>query len=441
MFTKKQLVRLIVPLIVEQLLAATIGMADTLMVSGSGEAAVSGVSLVDSINLLLISIFAALSTGGAIVSAQYLGREDHPNANIAAKQLLLVTTGLATVIMSVCLIWRTSIINGLFGSAEPLVLQNALIYFLLSSLSYPFIAIYNSCAALFRAMGNSKISMFASILMNVTNIGGNAILIFGFGMGAAGAALATLLSRMLGATIMIILLRNPHNTIRLDTVFRLGFHPEMIKSILRIGVPTGLENGMFNIGKILVQGLIASFGTIAITANAVANGVAGLAQIPGSAIGLAMVTVIGQCVGAKEYEQAKNYTLKLTGAAYAMMTVTNLLVVISLSPIIGWYSVSAQTAVVAKQILIYHSVCSILIWTPSFALPNGLRAANDVRFTMITSVISMWVFRIGFSYIIGQWLGWGVLGVWVAMSIDWLFRAIVFVTRFFSGKWQNKQFI
>ncbi|WP_312640644.1 MATE family efflux transporter [Hydrogenoanaerobacterium sp.] len=441
MFTRKQLVRLIVPLIVEQLLAATIGMADTLMVSGCGEAAVSGVSLVDSINLLLISIFAALATGGAIVSAQYLGREDHPNANVAAKQLLLVTTGLSMVIMAVCLIWRTSIIHGLFGAAEPLVLENALIYFLLSALSYPFIAIYNACAALFRAMGNSKISMFASILMNAVNIGGNAIFIFGFNMGAAGAALASLLSRILGAVIMLVFLRNPHNFIRLDNIFKLGFHPAMIKNILQIGVPTGLENGMFNIGKILVQGLIASFGTVAITANAVANGVAALAQIPGSAIGLAMVTVVGQCVGAQEYGQAKKYVLKLGGAAYVLITVTNLLVLLGLSPIIGWYSVSPQTAEIAKQLIVYHGVCSMLIWTPSFALPNGLRAANDVRFTMITSVFSMWVFRIGFSYIIAQWMGWGVLGVWVAMSIDWLFRAIVFVTRFLSGKWQNKRLI
>lgn len=441
MFTRKQLTRLIVPLVIEQILAATIGMADTLMVSVSGEAAVSGVALVDSINLLLINVFAALATGGVIVAAQYLGREDTVNANTAAKQLLLVTFGLSFVIMALCLAARTQLIYGLFRSAEPAVLENAMAYFFFSALSYPFIAVYNAGAALFRAMGNAKVSMFASLLMNITNIGGNALLIYGLAMGAAGAAIASLISRMLGAVIMIALLRRPEHVIHLDTVFRLGWKPAMIKNILKIGVPTGIENGMFQIGKVLVQGLVVSFGTSAITANAVANGISTFSIIPGNAIGLAMVTVVGQCVGAGDYTQAKRYVMKLTGAAYALMLVLNVGIFFLLPTAIGFYSVSAQTAETARLILIYSTVCTVFIWPAAFALPNGLRAASDVKFTMSISVFSMWAFRIGFSYVIGRWLGWGVFGVWVAMSIDWLFRAVMFAIRFFGGKWQKNRLI
>ena len=442
MFSRKDLRNLILPLIVEQFLAATIGMADTLMVSSVGEVAVSGVSLVDSINILLIQVFAALATGGAIVSAQYLGREDHENANQAAKQLLLVTGVLSLAIMTICLIGQKWIISGLFGAAEPLVLENANVYFLISALSYPFIATYNSGAALFRSMGNSRISMIASIMMNVVNISGNAILIYGFGMGAAGAGIASLLSRMAGAVMMVVLLRNPHNVIHLEHLLHWEYKPAMVKNILRVGVPTGLENGMFHIGKILVAGLIATFGTVAITANAISNNIAALSQIPGSAIGLAMVTVVGQCVGARSYDQAQSYALKLTGLAYLLMGALNLALLFNLRPVIGLYGqLSPETIETATQIMIYHCFCCMTLWPAAFCLPNGLRAANDVRFTMTTSIFSMWVFRIGFSYIIGKFMGVGVLGVWIAMFIDWLFRSVVFVVRLLRGRWKEKQFI
>lgn len=299
LFSRKELIQLIVPLMIEQLLAITIGMADSVMVSNCGEAAVSGVALVDSINVLLINIFSALTTGGAIVASQYLGRQDIKNANIATKQLFMSTFVITVLLMAGCLIFKLPILYGVFGHAEAAVMENCEIYFFWSALSYPFLGVYNAGAAVYRSMGNSKISMVTSVIMNLFNVGGNAILIFGAQMGVAGAAIATLGSRILGAVLMVVLLHFQHNPIRLNSFS--GFAPrwDMIRSILKIGIPTGVENGVFQIGKVLVQGLVTSFGTVAIAANAVSGAIAGFPLIPGSAVGLAMVTVVGQCMGAR----------------------------------------------------------------------------------------------------------------------------------------------
>ena len=441
MFTAKDLRKLILPLIVEQFLAVTIGMADTIMVASTGEAAMSSVSLVDAINILLINIFSALATGGAIVASQYLGREDNKRANVAAKQLLLVTTAMSAFIMAVCLIGRNPILDLIFGKIEPEVMDNCRVYFFWSALSYPFLAVYNAGAALYRSMGNSKVSMLTSTLMNAINIAGNALLIFGFHMGVAGAAIASLFARMVGAVLITCLLRFKPHVIQLEAVFKLDFQPEMIKNILKFGVPTGLENGMFQIGRLMTQGLVATFGLTATTANAIGMSLSAFPQIPGTAIGLAMVTVVGQCIGARRQEEAKRYTLKLTGLAYLAMGALNLVMLALLPVVIGIYNPSPATAALARELMLYCIACTILLWPASFVLPNGLRAAGDVRFTMTVSIVSMWAFRIGFSYLLAKGLQMGVLGVWIAMTIDGAFRILCFAIRFFRGKWMNKQLI
>lgn len=439
MFSKKDLQRLIVPLIIEQFLAITIGMADTVMVASCGEAAVSGVSLVDSINILLINIFSALATGGAIIASQYIGREQMNKARESAKQLVLSVFVLSAVIGGICIFGGPQILGFLYHDIDHSVMGNAEIYFFLTALSYPFIALYNAGAALFRAMGNSKISMIISIVMNCINIGGNALFIFGFQMGAAGAALATLISRVIGAVFILVLLRRPSNSIYIESYLHLEFHPKMIRSILEIGIPNGLENGMFQLGKIIIQGMIASYGTAAIAANAVSTSIAGFPIIPGTAIGLAMITVVGQCVGAGHYEEAKRYTLKLTGLSYLFMLVLNLIIALWCAPIVGLFNLSAEASSTAEQMLLWHSLFCAVLWPAAFTMPNGLRAANDVKFTMTVSVISMWLCRICMSYVFGTMMGMGVLGTWFAMFLDWVFRIIFFVIRLRSNKWQHRE--
>lgn len=434
MFSRKDLVRLIVPLIIEQFLAVTVGMVGTIMVSGAGESAVSGVSLVDSINILLITVFASLATGGAVVVAQYIGQKNKEKACEAADQLLLSAGIISIIIMAFALLGNRTILRLVFGNVDQSIMDNAVAYFMITALSYPFLAIYNSSAALFRAMGNSKISMYVSLVMNLINVVGNAIFIYGFAMGAAGVAWSATISRCVAAVIMYVLLRNQNNLVHYSGKLVIRFKKDLIKRILAIGVPNSLENGMFQVGKILVLSLTTSFGAVAIAANAVSNNIAAVACLPGSAMGLALITVVGQCVGASDVKQARKYTKQLLLASYIIMGGLNLLIMAAASIIISWFQLSAETASVTHWIITYHSICCMIIWPASFTLPNALRAANDVKFTMVIAIISMWTWRIAFSYVLGKYFGLGVKGIWIAMTVDWLFRAICFVIRFIYGK-------
>ncbi|MBS5115527.1 MAG: MATE family efflux transporter [Erysipelotrichaceae bacterium] len=441
MFSKTDLRKLIVPLIVEQVLAMTIGMADTIMVSSCGEVAVSGVSLVDTINILLINIFAALATGGAVVASQYLGNKDHQKANEAAKQLVYVTAILATLIATICLVFHKPLLALVFGKIDTEVMNNAQIYFMVSAVSYPFISLYNGGAALFRAMGNSKISMYNSIIMNLINVVGNAILIYIFNWGVFGAAFATLVSRIIGSMTMLYMLRKPSLLISVRSYLHFKLDFKMIKTILQIGIPTGLENGMFQIGKILVAGIVTGFGTASIAANAVANNIAGLEIIPGAAMGLAMVTVVGQCVGANDYKAADHYIKYLMKLTYIFMFILDVLILLSANPLLELYALSGETMDIAYQLLFWHTVFAITVWPLAFTLPNAFRAANDAKFTMIVSIFSMWAFRICLCLIFAKYTDLGVLGVWLGMFADWIFRMILFVWRQVSGTWKNKQLI
>lgn len=436
MFSDKQLKQLIIPLLVEQILAVTVGLADSVMIAGVGEAAVSGVSLVDTVMVLLINVFSALATGGAVVSGQYLGQKHSADASKAADQLVLFTGALSLVITVLVYGGQNLILDGVFGKIEADVMKNARIYLVIVTASIPFLALYNAGAALFRAMGNSQISMKTSLLMNAINICGNGILIFGLKWGVAGAAIPTLVSRMAAAVVILLLLRKQDQEIHLTKPFRWKFDGPTVKKILHIGVPNGLENSVFQLGKILVLSLVSGFGTASIAANAVSNTIGMFQVLTGMAMGLAMLSVAAQCVGAQAYDQVRYYTKKLLKMTYLFMIGMNLLVVLALPLILKVYNLSPETSAMTEQIILYHAACCVTIWPLSFFLPNTLRAANDVKLTMWVSIGSMWIFRIGFSYVLGKYLGLGVLGIWVAMTIDWLFRGICFFIRYLRGKWQ-----
>ncbi len=441
MFSNQALKRLIIPLIIEQILVVMVGFADTIMVSSVGEAAVSAVSLVDGINLLLINIFAALGTGGAVVAAQFIGQKANEKARISAKQLILITAVLSFFIMIVVVIFNQQLLEMIFGHVDSAVMENAKIYFFFSALSYPFIALYNSGAALFRAVGNSKVAMVNSALMNAINIVLNALFIFYFGWGVFGAVLATLIARAVACIVVLFVLSRSQEHIRVEHFLKWKFEWIYLKKILSIGIPSGLENGMFQFGKILVQGLIATFGTYSIAANAVSNNVCSLLIIPGSALGLAMVTVVGQCVGANDYKQAKYYIKKLMKISYLSMFVLNIAVLFIVPKLLTFYSLSSQTTELAYQCIVLHIIIGIIIWPISFTFPNALRAANDAKFTMIVSAASMWTFRFFLSYVLGRYMNLGLLGVWIAMFVDWGVRCIFFAIRYHNGKWMNRQLV
>lgn len=437
LFSNRELANLIGPLVIEQLLAVFVGMADSIMVANVGEAAVSGVSLVDNIMILIINIFAALATGGAVVAGQYIGRKDEKSACKAATQLVWFVSLSAVAIMILVYFGKDIILNQVFGHITAEVKGHADIYLLIVTASIPFIALYNGGAAIFRAMGNSQVSMRVSLLMNAINVTGNAILVFGLRIGTAGVAIPTLISRMVAAIVITVLLCNQTRILHIERTLKIRFDGRMIRKILAIGVPNGLENSMFQLGKILVLSLVSTFGTYAIAANAVSNAIALFQILPGMAISLAITTVISQCVGANDYEQVHYYLKKLLAIIYVAMVGTVALIFLVLPLILKAYNLSDQTAAAATNIIHFHGISAMIIWPLSFALPAAYRAAGDAKACMYTSIVSMWIFRIGFSYLVGKYMGLGVFGVWVAMVIDWIVRAICFVIRYFNGKWKH----
>lgn len=437
LFSKKDLKKLIIPLVLEQALAITVGMADTMMISSVGEAAVSGVSLVDMLNNLIISVLAALSTGGAVVTSQFLGAGKREDANRSARQLIYSAGVLTIAAAGLVILLRGPFLKLFFGRIEADVMENAMIYLVITACSFPFLAVYNSCAALFRSMGNSQVTLKVSALMNLINIVGNAVCIFGLHMGVAGVAIPSLVSRAVAGIVLYLLLKKPGNMIYLARE-RFRWEWDVVRNILYIGVPSGIENGIFQLGRVLVVSIIAGFGTVQIAANGVANGLDGLGCIVGQAFGLAMITVVGRCVGAGDLQQVRHYTKKLMKETYLFTALVNSVILLALPWILKLYGLSPETTRLTYILVMIHDGIAIFLWPASFVLPNMLRACNDVKFTMVISIFSMAVFRIGFSYVIGVTMGMGAIGVWIAMVMDWLFRVCCFVVRYLRGGWKAK---
>ena len=372
------------------------------MVASDGEAVVSGVSLVDSLANLFVFVFSAFATGGAVVCSQYLGRKDNQNASESAKQLIYLSLGFAIVIMVFLLIFRESIVRFVFGYIEEDVHNAAIMYLLPIAISFPFLAVTNGCNAICRSMGKSSITMTVALVMNIINVSGNAIMIYGI---------------------------------------KVKIRPDMIARIMRIALPSGIENGIFHIGKILVASTIASFGTASIAANAVFNSLGTFANIPGSAIGMASVTVVGQCCGAERFDQARYYARKLLTLTYALMGITCLTMYIATPTLAGFYNLSAEANTMAISYTRLDLLQTMLFWPLAFTIPNFLRAAGDVKYTMIISICSMWLFRVLCANVLGVWLGMGLLGVFWAMFIDWYARGACFCYRWIKGRWQEKKVI
>lgn len=439
MFSNKMLVRLLIPLVIEQALSVLVGMADGVMVSSVGEAAISGVSLVDMINNVVLTLFAGLATGGAVITSQFLGARDKENARLSAAQVVTMACLAGLGFMALCLAFGENIMRFLFGSIDAEVMEKGLVYFHITAMSFPFIAVYNAGAALFRSQGNSKVSMEVSLLMNVINVAGNAICIYGLKMHVEGVAIPTLVSRGVAAIVILALAMRPKEELRVTWRNLLRLKGAMMGKILRIGIPSAMENSFFQLGRVVVVSMIALFGTTHTSANAVANTLDSIGIITGQAVGLAMITVVGQCIGAHDTDQAVYYIKKLMLWTYSVMGVAHALVLIFVKQLVGLYSsLSPETAQLATTLVQIHSVAAIILWPAAFTLPNALRAANDVKFTMIVSIASMILWRVSFSYILCVNMQLGAIGVWIAMIIDWVCRTSFFVGRVLSGKWKTK---
>ncbi len=435
-FRGRDLRRLIVPLVIEQLLAITVGLLDSVMVSQAGEAAISAVSLVDTVNVLLVNAFSALATGGAVIAGQYLGRREREKAGHSGEQLLLFMMEASLLIMAFFYLGKGFVLNVVFGQVEADVAVYANTYYMIVEASTPFLAVYSAGAALFRVMGNSRISMWVSLVMNIINGAGNALLIFGFHMGVEGVAIPTLASRVFAAAAMMVLLRRPDLPLQVEKL-SLRHDRYIIRNILRFGVTNGLESSMFQMGKILLLSTVSVLGTASVAANAIGNTLATFQCVAGSAMGLGLVTVVSQCVGAGDYGKARFYTKKFIKITYAFMSLCILLVYLSMPFVFRLYNVSPEAELYARQIVWMHGFFGILIWPLAFTLPQALRAAGDTRFTMAVSSVSMWTMRVGFGILLGRILGYGVVGIWMAMFVDWFLRIAFFVPRFRGRRWES----
>ena len=440
-YTNTKLRKLLVPIIIEQLLASLMGTVDTMMVSNVGSAAISAVSLVDSINILVIQALSALAAGGAILCSQYLGSHNTKGARHAARQVFFVMAFLSVLLSAFCLITRKSLLRAIFGAVEADVMRNSQVYFFFTLLSFPFIGLYDAGASIMRAQNNSRNPMVISVISNFMNIGGNAILIFGFGMGVEGAAISTLVSRIFCAIVVIIQLRRENEPIFIKNYMSIRPEWGLIKKILLIGIPSGIENSMFQFGKLAIQSTVSTLGTTAIAAQAMTNMLEMLNGTAVIGVGIGLMTVVGQSLGAGRKDEAVYYMKKLMIFSEVFLIACCAVVYVLARPITMIGGMEAKSAEMCLDMMFWITIVKPIVWMFAFIPAYGMRAAGDVKFSMITSCITMWTFRFCLCVYLIRVCGMGPMAVWIGMFTDWTVRAIVFGLRFKSGKWMEHKVV
>lgn len=443
MFSNRMICSLLIPVVLEQLLNSIMGTADTMMVSNVGSAAISAVSLVDSINVLVIQAFSALAAGGAIICAQYIGQRSKEKANESARQVLFIITAISVAVSLICLVFQKPLLRLIFGSVEPAVMRASETYFFYTALSFPFIAAYDSAASIFRAQDNTKGPMIISMISNVMNIAGNAVMIWGFHMGVAGAALSTLISRIFCAVVVIIQLRKEKEgqEIVVRDYFEIRPNWSMIRRILGLGIPSGIENSMFQLGKLAIQSTVSTLGTTAIAAQAMTNILENLNGIAAIGVGVGLMTIVGQCLGAGRQDEAVYYIKKLCVIAEVIIIISCLGVFALTKPITILGGMEKESADMCFHMVMWITIVKPLVWIMAFIPGYGLRAAGDVKFSMIVSCCTMWACRFCLCVFLIRVMGFGPMGVWIGMFADWTLRGIIFTWRFHSRKWLQHKVI
>ena len=435
LFSDSALYALLIPIIIEQFLNALMGMADTMMISNLGSAAISAVSLTDSINMLMIQVFAALAAGGTVICSQYLGQKNLEQCNKAAKQLLLVILVLSGSIAAFCFALRKPLLTMIFGQVSEEVMTASLAYFQITVLSYPFFALFQGGAGLYRACGDSKLPMRISIITNMMNIAGNAVLIFVLHMGVAGAALSTLLSRVVGCVWILGYLHQNKQEIVVRNYMSVRPDAGMIRKVMWLSIPAGVENGMFQFGKLAIQSSVSTLGTTAIAAQAMTAILENVNGIAGCGVGIGMMTVVGQ------KDQAVYYIKKLTGWAEIVIIASCLSVYILARPVVWLAGMEPDAAALCLKMILLITIVKPLFWAMSFIPAYGFRAAGDVKFTMLISSMTMWLCRVAGSIFMIRVLHLGILSVWIGMFMDWGVRAIIYRIHFVRGKWLERSVI
>ena len=435
MFSNRQLFLLLIPIIAEQFLTSLMGMADSMMVSTVGPAALSGVSLVDAVNLLVVQAFNAMATGGVIICSNYIGQRNLKKANDSARQVLIVSLSISLFMTIIGLIFRKGLLSLIFGTVEADVMRASLVYFLLTILSYPFVSLAAAGSAIFRAQSNTRLPMKIAIISNLLNVAGNALLIYVFKMGVAGAATSTLVSRIFNAVVLLILLRSDKNEISVRDYLKIRPHRHSIRKILAMGVPNGIENSMFQFGRLAIQSSVSTLGTIAIAAQSMTVILENVNGVAGVGVGIGLMTIVGQCLGAGRKDEAVYYTKKMIKWGYIAIIVSCLIAYSIARPVTMLAGMPAESARQCLYMMGWITIFKPIFWSPSFITAYGMRAAGDVRFSMIVSTLTMWLCRVTLATYLIRVVHIGAMGVWIGMFCDWGIRAIIFTVRFLRGKW------
>lgn len=438
LFDNRMLFWLLLPIVIEQLFNSLMGMVDTMMVSTVGSEAISAVALVDSINNLVIQVFTAMASGATIVCSQFIGGGDKKESNRTAGQVVLTVFVISISITAFCTLGGERLLRLIFGTVEASVMENALDYFMITAFSYPFLALFSAGAAFYRASGNSKFPTKVSVASNVINVAGNALFIYGFRWGVAGTAFATLLSRMFSTVVIYCCLRQPKQTIVVRNYLKIRPDMQLILKVMAIGIPAGIENGMFQFGKLAIQSTVSTMGTVVISAQAMTDIFELVNGIFSNSVGIGLMTVVGQCIGARRIEEAKYYIVKLMRIAWIGVFASCLLVIAMTKPVTWLAGMEPEAAGLCFQMVAAMTIVKPLVWVGAFGLPYGFRAAGDVRFSMIVSVCSMWSCRVGLGVLLVRVFDFGLMGVWIGIFVDWIVRASIFSVRFVSGNWLHR---
>ena len=440
LFSNRDLKNMIVPLFLEQLLVLLVGIVDTFMISEAGEAAVSGVSLVNAFSAIFLYLFTALASGGAVIVSQYIGSKQSEPSKESAGQLLMISTVFSIAIMVIVLAGGRGMLTLLFGRVEEDVMQACVTYLWISALSYPALAIYNAGAAVYRSMGDTRTTMVISIISNGINVAGNYVGVYVLRAGVAGVAWPTFIARVFSAIVITFLAYRTKNEIRYENKYIFRWNGFLLKKILRVAVPNGMENGIFQLVKVALSSIVAMFGTYQIAANGVAQSIWSLAALAGIAMGPVFVTVIGQCIGAGDTDQAEKYFYKLLKISIVFAVVWNALILAATPLVLRYYNLEQETKDLIFQLVVIHNIFCALV-SPFTCIGNGLRAAGDIKFTVITSIAATLVVRLVFSYLLGLLFGLGVIGIAWAMCMNWIASAIAYMIRLRSGKWKQFRMI
>jgi len=433
--------KIVFPIFVDQTLVALLNFLNSSMVSGSGPEAISAVNMVDSLNNMLINFFIAIATGGTVVVAQYIGRREPEKAGKVTVQAILSSTLVALALCVFILLFRMQVLNFLFGAAEKAVLDNAVIYITGSCLSYPFFAIFQSTLGAMRGMGDGRASMVLSVAMNAIYVAGNLLFINVLQMGVLGVAVSVILSRFIGSLMALFFLFFIRKDLHIKLRDFLHLDLKLQKNIMYVGIPTGIEQVFFHSGRMLTQTYIVPLGTASIAGNAIANSLAGILYIPGNTINLCIVTLVGQCIGAGKPKEAKKYMLSMTLLAGVLLLISGVIYIAAAPLLVSFYKPLAESADIAIKAMTINAIGMPTLWIWSFIVPSGLRAAGDVRFTSVVALVSMWLVRVILGYVLAVYLGFGVLGVWTAMVLEWSFRGSIFIFRMRGTKWYQHKII